>query len=709
MRGYFFIAILLLPFLSYSATIPLTGTSLYYPNASTIGFQPGDTLQIVGPVVSQVYFANLYGDANNHVTITAAPGVVIGGGTNRNLEFSSSRYVNVYGLTIQCHDNALLGIKAQYCSDFVIRKITIDSASVGLQFKCNPDFGSTGTNPRPPNPSTWYPNFKMFNLVLDSITITNCRNEGFYIGHTFSAPDGNDTSRPPPPLYGLSMTNCSASNTGWDGIQITNTLNIFMSNVKTHNTGLLGAGGQSQGITIQDRTQGYYEYLTIDTVNAAGLNLNNVGPNLYKFITVNYPSYGPHSNGNFGDNRTLHGIPVPFNPARQLFIDSMKVTSGSGNYAFKIQNGTGAGLYPALVGQVRRLWFQFDSTHWISGVSDPVNNYVGGTVGSPITTPNYTYQTIWYKGAVKDVLKTPSIPSLYILPLDPMFVRAKDTIGYLTLRWDTTRSSCGKPLLRYNIYRSLDSVTFSKIGTTTPFVTSLVDNSVTDSAYYYYTVKAETDAGESYGGNSIKHQFIEPPPPPTPVLPSAPSNLSATGGNGFVNLSWAAGFNGNSPLTAYSIYRSTTTGTTTFLTSISPSTPAYTDNTVTNETRYYYTVTESNVVGESPKSNETSALPTAFTVPTAPTSPVATPGTGQVVFSWSAPLSNGGSTITNYKIYRGTNPSGAGRNLIRTVNGTTFTITDTGRTAGTTYYYVVSAVNATGESPVSTQVSATPN
>jgi hypothetical protein len=97
------------------------------------------------------------------------------------------------------------------------------------------------------------------------------------------------------------------------------------------------------------------------------------------------------------------------------------------------------------------------------------------------------------------------------------------------------------------------------------------------------------------------------------------------------------------------------------------------------------------------------------TAPDAPTLNSATGGDGQVTLQWSAPSSNGGSTITSYKIYRGI--TSGGENLttpVATVSGSTFSYTDGGLTNGAPYFYKVSAVNSVGEGPLSNEMSATP-
>ena len=76
---------------------------------------------------------------------------------------------------------------------------------------------------------------------------------------------------------------------------------------------------------------------------------------------------------------------------------------------------------------------------------------------------------------------------------------------------------------------------------------------------------------------------------------------------------------------------------------------------------------------------------------------------GATVLNWNAP-DDGGSPITGYQVYRGVTPGAA--TPYATSDGTSFT--DTGVTAGSTYYYRVVATNAAGSSAPSNEVSATP-
>lgn len=94
------------------------------------------------------------------------------------------------------------------------------------------------------------------------------------------------------------------------------------------------------------------------------------------------------------------------------------------------------------------------------------------------------------------------------------------------------------------------------------------------------------------------------------------------------------------------------------------------------------------------------------TVPTFPQNLAATAGNAQVTLSWSAPLDNGGSTITNYKIYRGTL---SGQATLLTTIGNVLAYSDTAVINGQNYFYQVTAVNAVGESPRSNEAGATPN
>jgi predicted phage tail protein len=88
--------------------------------------------------------------------------------------------------------------------------------------------------------------------------------------------------------------------------------------------------------------------------------------------------------------------------------------------------------------------------------------------------------------------------------------------------------------------------------------------------------------------------------------PAAPA-LSEALGTKSVDLSWTTPADGGAAIKTYSIYRGTTPGSETLLRSLGPTTVTYTDVAVTKGKKYYYQVTATNNVGESPLSNEVSA------------------------------------------------------------------------------------------------------
>jgi hypothetical protein len=176
--------------------------------------------------------------------------------------------------------------------------------------------------------------------------------------------------------------------------------------------------------------------------------------------------------------------------------------------------------------------------------------------------------------------------------------------------------------------------------------------------------------------------------------PAAPTGLTAVAGNQQVSLSW----NASAGATSYNVKRGMSSGGP-YTTVSSPTTTSYTDTGLTNGTTYYYVVSAVNSYGESANSSEVSATPLA--PPAAPTNLTATAGNQQVSLSWSAST----GTVTSYHVKRSTT-NGSGYTQIGAPTTTSYT--DTTVTNGTTYYYVVTAVNAAGESGNSNQAAATP-
>jgi hypothetical protein len=213
-----------------------------------------------------------------------------------------------------------------------------------------------------------------------------------------------------------------------------------------------------------------------------------------------------------------------------------------------------------------------------------------------------------------------------------------------------------------------------------PFgVVMALDGSFYTTEDYYHIIRHVTGTG------------LQPPLPP---VPAAPTGLTATAGYGQVLLTWVT-----SPgATNYNIKRSLSSGGPyTTIASTAGTITSYTDTNVIDGTTNYYVVSALNTGGESANSLEVSATPLFSPVPTI-LLPITT-NYGLITLTWTT-----SAGATSYNVKRST--STGTETTIANTAGTSYT--DTNVLNGTTYFYVVSALNGGGESANSLEVSATP-
>src|SRR5439155_375783 len=311
----------------------------------------------------------------------------------------------------------------------------------------------------------------------------------------------------------------------------------------------------------------------------------------------------------------------------------------------------------------------------VNSVGDgPLSNEASATPAAPHTAP----------GAPRDLVATAGDASV-------------------SLSWSPPSSDGGAPITNYKIYRGTVAGGQLSLIATVPNVLSYTDSPLTNGKTYYYKVTAVNEVGEGPPSNEASA---------TPVsgdtAPSPPRSLSAAAGDARVALGWLApSSDGGSPITNYKIYRGTSSNGESLLITVG-NVSTYTDTGVSNGVTYYYVVTAVNGIGDSGASGEASATPTAGpTAPDAPQGLHASPGSGTVDLTWSAPGFDGGSPITGYRLYRGT--TSGSTTFLATVGGGNDSYADGGLTNGQAYYYRISAVNRVGEGGLSAEVSTTPS
>lgn len=279
-----------------------------------------------------------------------------------------------------------------------------------------------------------------------------------------------------------------------------------------------------------------------------------------------------------------------------------------------------------------------------------------------------------------EVNATPVLPA----PATPTGLAATAGNTQVSLTWNATSGATS-----YHVKRSIASGAETQISA--PTSNSFTDTGLTNGTKYFYVVSAMNAGGESVNSSEVS---ATPTAPATP--PATPNGLQATEGNAQVVLNW----NASTGATSYHVKRSTASGTEAQISA--PASNAFTDTGLINGTKYFYVVSAVNSSGESANSSEVNSTPTAPVAPPAtPTGLQATAGNAQVSLSWSA-----STGATSYHVKRSTTNGGPFSATLASPTATNYT--DTTVTNGTAYFYVVSALNASGESANSAQATATP-
>ncbi len=380
----------------------------------------------------------------------------------------------------------------------------------------------------------------------------------------------------------------------------------------------------------------------------------------------------------------------------------------TGSISGTVTASGGGGLASACVTATENGGAGFGSTFTFTGGAYTITGLAPGTytVDFQYCGSSGAYAEQWYNNQSSSATANPvtvtansTIPNINAAmvaispPGAPTIGTATAGNASATVTWTAPSSTGGSPITGYTV-TAADSTNAARggqlCGWTTGTLTCTVTG-LTNGDSYTFTVTATNAAGTgppSAASNSIKPLGV----------PGAPTGVTASAGNANAVVTWTApSSNGGSAITGYTVTALDSTNSTrggqTCAWTTGPLTCTVTG--LTNGDSYTFSVTAKNANGNGPPSTASNAV-TIGAVPEQPTGVSATAGNANAVVTWTAPASNGGSTITAYTVTAldSTNSTRGGETCGWTTGPLTCTVT--GLTNGDSYTFEAAATNAIG-------------
>ncbi len=378
--------------------------------------------------------------------------------------------------------------------------------------------------------------------------------------------------------------------TEWDwgssGIELWRVSNgtIYNNTIKSSAIGIYVA--HTNNLTISNNTveynKNYGMYLYNYTENI-WIENNTIGNNTGNGIYMTYETKNVKIVSNLIFNNTKYGINIGWGASNcEIYNNSLYYNDGSGDvfdseHLQGYDSGNNNQWDNGTIGNYWHDWANNNNTNDDNG-DNIVDNAtpIGGNAGSKDTKP----------------LKNSYVPMPPLAPTAPRDLKSTVGNGYINITWSKPLGEGSSPIEEYKVYRN-----GSFLITVLPGQLWYNDTNVKNGVTYTYYVVAVNSVGSSPKSNQINAEPVGPP--------SAPQNLNAIEGIGYINLTWEPPANdGGASIIEYKIYRNGT-----FLGTVSADQLWYNDTNVKGGVTYTYSVSAVNSAGEGEKSNSIQATP----------------------------------------------------------------------------------------------------